>query len=300
MKLSLLVLLLGACLTLAVSAQPRILELRNSSDLRLSVNTDDRNPALSILVPDEPEGERSSKILFPEHVTVRAHGQNEQKHLYIFRPGPQGYSPRWRKVGNALEYARDFGEIQFIARATLMDDGVVFRYDFANRSAIDFAMVTAITDPRFRTIFYDPRLERTYVHHRDGFDLLASETPTRLTMPLKSWFPVRYLAYYTAPLPAERVQHRDDGITYYYKSRSVDVPMIATLSVDRTWVAASFARNPGNVWSNPELTCQHVDPEVPLPHDARAVYEVKILIFKGSLADALRKVLAQREALNLK
>jgi len=32
-------------------------------------------------------------------------------------------------------------------------------------------------------------------------------------------------------------------------------------------------------------------------HDAGAVYEVKILIFKGSLEDALRKVLAQRGAL---
>jgi hypothetical protein len=274
-----------------------MLELRNPSDLRLSVDTDDRNPALSIVVPDGREAERSSKILFPEHVTVRAHGQDEQKHLYIFRPGPQGYSPQWRKVGNALEYARDFGEIQVVARATLMDDGIVFRYDFANRSAIDYDMVTAITDPRFRAVFYDPRLERTYVHHKDGFDLLGSETPERLTMPLKSWFPLRYLASYTAPVPAERVQHRDDGITYYYRSRPVDVPMIATLSADRIWVAASFARNPGNVWSNPELTCQHVDPEVSLPHDARAVYEVKILISKGSLADALRQVLAQREAL---
>jgi hypothetical protein len=84
---------------------------------------------------------------------------------------------------------------------------------------------------------------------------------------------------------------------YYYKSRPVDVPMIATLSEDRTWVAASFARDPGNVWSNPELTCQHVDPEVPLPHNGHAAYEVKILIFNGSLEDALRKVLAQRNNL---
>jgi hypothetical protein len=158
-------------------------------------------------------------------------------------------------------------------------------------------MVTAITDPRFRTIFYDPRLQRTYVHHKDGFDLLASETPARLTMPLKDWFPVRYLASYTVPVPTDRVQHRDDGITYRYKSRPVDVPMVATLSTDGTWVASSFARDPGNVWSNPELTCQHVDPERRLPRDARAVYEVKVLIFKGSLEDALRKVLAQREAL---
>ena len=73
--------------------------------------------------------------------------------------------------------------------------------------------------------------------------------------------------------------------------------MIATLSADRQWVAASFARDPGNVWTNPELTCQHLDPERPLPHDGGAAAEVRILIFKGSLEDALGKVKAQRGAL---
>jgi len=292
-----LLLLPAACIVLAASSRPQTLELRSSTGLRISVDPDDRNPALSIFVPDGPDNARSSNILFPEHVTVRAHGQSEPEHLYIFRPGSQGYSPHWMKVDNALQYARDFGQIHFAARATLMADGIVFRYDFTNRSAIDYDMVTAITDPRFHAVFYDPRLERTYVHHKEGFDLLASETPARLTMLLQDWFPARYLASYTVPVPAERVQHRDDGITYYYKSRPVDVPLVATLSEDRTWVAASFARDPGNVWSNPELTCQHVDPDVPLPHVGRAAYEVKILIINGSLDDALRKVLAQRNGL---
>jgi hypothetical protein len=234
---------------------------------------------------------------FPNTVTVRAHGQSEPERLYIFRPGTEGYSPEWKQTDSALEYARDFGQIHFVARATLNDDGIVFHYEFTNHSGIDYDMVTAITDPRFHAVFYDPRLQRTYVHHQDGFDLLASETLARLTIPLENWFPARYLASYTAPIPKERIQHRDDGITYYYKSRPVDVPMIATQSEDRTWVAASFARDPGNVWSNPELTCQHVDLDVPLPHNTHAAYEVKILIFKGSLDDALQKVLAQRNSL---
>ena len=116
-------------------------------------------------------------------------------------------------------------------------------------------------------------------------------------MPLNQWFPARYLAQLSAPIPSDRVQHREDGITYYYKSRAVDVPMIATLSVDGAWVAASFSRDTGNVWSNPELTCQHVDPQVPLPKNGRAIYEVKILIFKGSLEDALHKLQQQRPTL---
>jgi hypothetical protein len=71
------------------------------------------------------------------------------------------------------------------------------------------------------------------------------------------------------------------------------MPMIATLSKDGNWVAASFSRDPGNVWTNPQLTCQHVDPQVPLPRGAHAQYEMKILIFKGTLQDALQKVSAQ-------
>ena len=291
----LLVLFLGLVIPLAGGSQT--FDLRSSSGLRMSVDMDDRNPALTIVVPDGPEGVRSSKILFPEHVTVRAHGQSEPEHLYIFRSGTRGYRPEWKKADNALEYARDFDQIHFVARATLKDDGIVFHYEFTSHSGIDYDMATAITDPRFHAVFYDPRLQRTYVHHKDGFDLLASETPARLTIRLEDWFPSRYLASYTAPVPKERVQHRDDGITYYYKSRPVDVPMIATLSEDRTWVAASFARDPGNVWSNPELTCHHVDPDVPLPHNGHASYEVKILILNGSLEDALRKVLAQRNEL---
>lgn len=295
-KLSSLHLLTAVCIILNVHAQSPPRELHNRAGVRLSVDPDDGDPALSLFVPDGG-GARSSQILFPEHVTVRAHGHQEPEHLYIFRPGAAGASPAWTELRNALQYARDFGLIHFTARATLVDDGIVFRYAFVNHSAVDYDMVTAITDPRFHAVFYDPRLQRTYVHHQAGFDLLASETQARLSMPLQDWFPVRYLASYTAPVPAERIQHRDGGITYYYKSRPVDVPMIATLSQDGDWVAATFARNPGNVWSNPELTCQHADPEVPLAHGGSAAYEVKILILKGSLEDALHKVLAQRSAL---
>lgn len=296
-RLGLFALSFWAYLADAAWAQPRTLEVHNPAGLRMAVDTDDHDPALIVLTPDGPPSERSSKILFPEHVTVRARGQSEQRHLYIFRPGKQGDSPQWRKTGNALEYSTRFGEIRFTARATLVPDGIVFRYEFDNPSAVDYDMATAVTDPRFHGVFFDPRLERTYVHHKEGFELLAAETPSRLTMPLKEWFPVRYHASYTVPVPADLVQPRNDGITYRYKSRPVDVPMIATRSADGTWVAASFARAPGNVWTNPELTCQHVDPEVPIPHTGRGIYEVKILIFKGSLDNALAKVLAQRTKL---
>jgi len=51
------------------------------------------------------------------------------------------------------------------------------------------------------------------------------------------------------------------------------------------------------VWSNPELTCQHVDPETPVEAGQKAATKVKILIFKGTLDDVLHKVRAQRSTL---
>jgi hypothetical protein len=184
-----------------------------------------------------------------------------------------------------------------LARATLEDDGVRFHYQFSNRSDVVYDMIYAVTDPRLTSGFHDVRLERTYVHHTEGFDLLASETPDRLTIPLTQWLPSRYLASFTWPVPAARVERRGDGISYYNKSRKVDIPLIATLSTDRAWVVASFTRETGNVWSNPELTCQHVDPQTSLAPGQDATLEVKILVLRGSLNNVLEKATLQRDFL---
>lgn len=267
-------------------------EIRNASGVVMRVDTAEKEPVLSVTVPDGPPSDRTFRILMPEHVTVRPHGQVDVQHPYIYGHESNEMAVQWKTIGNALQYETNVGGLRVLARATLVEDGIVFHYEFTNGGSIDYDMATAVTDPRFRAFFYDPRLERTYVHHTSGFGLLASDMPERLTMPLKDWFPVRYLASYTAPIPAILVR-KDAGITYRNSPERVDRPMIATLSNDGTWIAASFSRDPGNVWSNPELTCQHVDPQVSLPHGRHALYEMKILIFKGSLQDALAKVSAQ-------
>jgi len=288
---------LVATLLLSGALDAQSFEIRNAAGVEMSVDAQDTNPALTVTLPDGQEMDRSFKILVPEHVTVRAHGDSDAKHLYIFRPGTEDKGPVWKKDGNSLEYTKDFGEIHFVARATLTDDGILFHYEFVNHSATDHDMVTAVTDPRMRTVFYDPRLERTYVHTTAGFELLAVDAPERLTEPLSEWFPVRYMASYTNPVPADRVQRRSDGITYRYRAERIDVPMIATLSQDGKWVAATFSREAGNVWSNPELTCQHADPEAPLTRGSSVQLEEKILIFRGSLDEALKKVEEQRAEL---
>jgi hypothetical protein len=237
-------------------------------------------------------------VLFPEHVTAVKHASTIAEQLYLFRPGQQGERPEWHQVGGSLQYQRALpGGVHLLARATLEDDGVRFRYEFTNGSAMAYDMIYAVTDPRLTGMFHDVRLERTYVHHPQGFDLLASEVPGRLTMQLDQWLPARVLASFTWPVPARRVEGRDDGITYYNKSRAVDMPFMATLSADESWVVASVAREAGNVWSNPELTCQHVDPQTSLQPGQHVVREVKILVIRGTLDDALQRALRQRESL---
>jgi hypothetical protein len=283
-------------LPIALVAQEPM-SLANSEGLRLSISETDTQPALTIALPAE-SNRPAIKILFPEHVTAKKNGNADAEHLYLFRPGLQGEKPRWKRSPDSFEYQREFSPgIHMLARATLQDDGVLFHYEFENRSDVDYTMITAITDPRMTGVFHDVRLERTYVHRKDGFALLAAETPDRLAMPLSEWLPSRYLASYTWPVPAQRVERRADGITYYNASQPVDVPLVATLSSDHKWVAASFTNMTGNVWSNPELTCQHVDPERPLPARAKAEWDVKILIFPGTLAQVLTKVGSQRPLL---
>ena len=270
----------------------------NANRMRLVVASENSDPTLQIILPGHSESDRTIEVLFPEHVTVRKQGETEGKHLYLFRPGNHGEQPVWQQVAQSLQYEKDFeGGLHMLARATLEDDGVRFRYEFANRSKATYEMIYAPTDPRLTSIFHDVRLERTYVHHKDGFDLLASETPSRLKMPLDHWLPVRYLASFTWPVPPQRVERRNDGITYYNKSRAVDEPLVATLSTDGKWVVASFARTTGNVWSNPDLTCQHVDQQIPLAPGATGAMETKTLVFPGSLGDVLQKVNAQRQTL---
>ena len=282
--------------TLPVSGQD--LAVQNTDGLRLLVVAENASPTLRIVLPGHATSDRAIEVLFPEHVTAVRHGRTAADQLYMFGREAPGERPTWRTIGPAIEYERNLpGPVHLLARATIEEDGVRFHYEFTNGSAVAYDMIYAVTDPRLTSLFHDARLERTYVHHPDGFDLLASETPGRLTMPLDHWLPARYLASFTWPVPAQRIERRDGGITYYNKSRAVDEPFIATLSADSAWIVASFARETGNVWSNPELTCQHVDPQTSLAPGGHAVLEMKILILRAPLDDVLQRVRSERASL---
>jgi hypothetical protein len=263
-----------------------------TTGIHIEVSQQDSLPALKILLPGQPASDPGIVVLFPEHVTALERGKSDAVQLYIFRPGPQNTRPAWRPSGQSFEHEMDLqGGVHLIARATLEPDGIRFHYGFINGSGTDFEFIQAVTDPRMITsYFHDVRLERTYVHHADGFDLLASETPARLTMPLSEWLPNRYRVPYTWPIDSNRVEKKEDGLTWYNKSRRVDEPFLATKSTDGKWIMASYSASPGNVWTNPELTCQHADMQTPLKPNSQSSTDLKIFIFPGSLDDALSKV----------
>lgn len=284
-------------LLLVVSGWRQALSIRNSIGMQLMVAEDNTQPTLRIVLPGHPASDRAIEIIFPEHVTIRPHGNTDAHQLYLFQPGQYGERPHWRQSGRSLEYEKNFpGAAHMLARATLEEDGVRFHFRLRNESKKTYDLIYVPIDPRLTSVFHDVRLERTYVHHKDGFDLLASETPARLTMPLSQWLPARYLASFTWPVPSQRVEYRD-GIPYYNKSRAVDAPFIATIARDSSWVIASFTRNTGNVWSNPELTCQHVDPQAALSPGEEAILETKILVVRGSLDEVFKMAMQQRDSL---
>ena len=271
--------------------------MRNARGLRLVAVMDASQPTVRIVLPGAATSDSSIKVLVPEHVTVVRHGDTTATHLFL--PGPGNVErPAWRSFRHSLEYRRTLpDEIDMVFRATLEENGVRFTYEFTNRSSVMFDMITAVTDPRLTGRFHDVRLERTYIHRAEGLDLLASEFPDRLAMPMERWLPARVLASFTWPVPAQRVERRGDGITYYNTSRPVDVPVILTRSVDGEWIAASVSKSPGNVWSNPQLTCQHVDTQASLGPGQRITLEVKLLVMRSSLEDALEEALRVRESM---
>ena len=58
-----------------------------------------------------------------------------------------------------------------------------------------------------------------------------------------------------------------------------------------------LSHDTANVWSNPELTCQHVDETKTLSPGGKTSLEVKMLILRGSLDEVLKKVTAERNRL---
>jgi hypothetical protein len=277
-----------------------------ASGLTLMAVKESPSPRMRLLVPDDSGATGEILVEFPEHAWGRVRKTNEVERLYINTPDDE---PRtklvtqffffgWHQGRNSLYYEMDLkNKVRMRAEATLEPDGVRYRYTFTNHSSTEYDELQAVTDPRLHGIFHDKFLRRTYVHRNGEFELLASDTPQRLKMTEAQWLPCRYLDSYEwpAPPPDKRIEKRE-GITYYNASRPVDEPLIATVSKDGRWIVATFTCHTGNVWSNPELTCQHADPSIDLSPGETKRVELKTFVFRGSLMQLSAKIRAERRS----
>ena len=286
-----LLLLFLACNVLAC-AQSELSLTQPGSGLRLIV-INKNFPLLKILLPRQPASDRGIEVEFPEHVTGLNTQTGGSEHLYLVSNGNRNVRtlPAWKTEGNALVYETELNNsVKLVAKAALEPDGIHYTYSFINHSAIAYENLQAVTCVKLYAVFSDTLLARTYVHHPDGFDLLASETPERLTMPLDKWLPCRYLVSYTWPVAARRIEKGADSITHYNKSRKADRPFIATLSHDKKWIAATYTRETGNLWTNPERSCQHADPSVSLKPGESKSLQLKTFVLQGTLTELLRVI----------
>lgn len=247
-------------------------------------------PLLKILLPGQSTADRGIEVEFPEHVTGVNDQSHDVEHLYLVtnRGANVRTPPAWYVKGDTIVYKTNLmNRIEMTAIATLEEDGVRFVYRFINHSNVSYSNLQAVTCVKLYSLFSDTLLQRTYVHHSTGFDLLASETPERLTMPLQKWLPCRYLVSYTWPIPSRCIEKNEDSITRYYKSKKADKPFIATLSHDGKWIAATFTKEAGNLWTNPERTCQHADPAINLKSGETKSLQLKTFVIRGSLSQLL-------------
>jgi len=277
---------------ISLPAQKEITLTEPGTGLRIIVINKDY-PLLKILLPGQSTSERGIEVEFPEHVTGLNGRTNTYEHLYLVSQGTSNKRtlPLWKVEGNTVKYETTLNnDIKMIAIASLEDDGVRYTYRFINNSTIDYTNLQAVTCVKLYSAFSDTLLQRTYVHHTNGFELLASETPGRLTMPLNRWLPCRYMISYNWPVPAKLVEKDEDSITRYYKSRKTDKPFIATLSHDKAWIAATYTKETGNLWTNPERSCQHADPAATINAGQTKIIELKTFIVKGGLEQLLKIV----------
>jgi hypothetical protein len=199
----------------------------------------------------------------------------------------------WQRMGEVLRCSlvSPVG-VRLETTVSIDHDGVSIRHRLENLTDVDYEEVQSPTCIKLYRPFNDVFLERTYVHHADGLDLLASETPERLRMNAEEWLPVRYVARCAPPAvsPAQRRERLTDRIVRYTKVKLVDVPFIATTSSPPGWIAASHTLATSSLFMNPARTCHHVDPSAALKPRGTALLALKLYVVRGSIDDAWRLV----------
>ncbi len=197
----------------------------------------------------------------------------------------------WSRLKNGLAFSmKTPSGFSMNAKAVLEAGAVAISYEVNSGTGRRLAAVAAPTCVKLYRPFTDVFLDRTYVHHRDGLELIASETPGRLRKNAEEWLPCRYIAQVGKnDAKGAYREERVDGITRYFKSKAADAAFLATESTPAGWTAATFAHNCDSVFTNPARTCHHADPMAKDVAGGRASLRLQVYFIKGSAGDAWRR-----------
>ena len=256
----------------------------SSSGLRLEITGDPQRPMLALRLPGFAYP--SVVVEMPEHAWWKEKAGQEPVwfyKMYSTDPALPG-NVKWSKTADSLSYQMETPSgftLQSIAR--LQSDGLAIAHTIANPALQNIAEIQAPTCIKLYRPFNDVFLERTYVHHPNGIELIASETPERLMKNAEEWLPCRYIVRCGegATRPSQLIE-RVDGITRYYKSKAADIAFIATESDPPDWVVATHGLNCPSVFTNPARTCQHADPQALSVTGGKAILQLKLYISKGT------------------
>ncbi len=268
----------------------------SGSGLRIERHGDPQRPAIALFLPETKYP--SAIIEMPEHAWRKEKAGSEQVWFYKMYTSDRALQGEvnWLKTGNALSFSmKTSSGFTLNSKATLEANGVVITHEVISSSVRQLAAVEAPTCVKLYRPFTDVFLERTYIHHPEGLELIAFETADRFEKNAEEWLPCRYIARVgkDAPPPEHRVE-RLDGVTRYFKSRAADAAFLATESQPSGWAAATHAVNCGSVFTNPARTCHHADPRALAITDGRAVLRLKVYVLKGTPKDVWN-IVAERE-----
>jgi hypothetical protein len=266
--------------------------VNNETGLRLMSIGD--HSQVKLFIPGQNDNDDGILLDCPEIISLTDRAGKSDLVYALFNKNYPDYKVKWIKRENQLSYVIDaMPKVKLECKISLDADGIRVSYNITNLTGEHYPRTIVSTCNKLRSAFYDVFLERTYVHHQDGFAQLAEFIPQRIVMPIDQWLPCRIRAAYTIQPPVIQKKRGADGIMLYDSPKKVDISFLATRSADGQWIAASSSvLKPEQVWSNPKLTCHHVDPAISLAANAVSKIEIKLFVFKGSLPDALEKVKA--------
>ena len=295
MKISRRSLLAAAAAQLALPQENAPLAVTGArSGLRLERFGNPQRPTVALFFPQVPDP--SVVIEMPEHAWRKAEPDGQQEWFYKMYSSDPAFRGQveWTQSGNRLGFTMTTpSDYVLRSQATLQTDGLDIVHEISHQSVQRHAAVEAPTCVKLYRPFTDVFLDRTYVHHADGLDLIASETKGRTSMNAEEWLPCRYIAM--VGKNGRRGEYRMeklDGITRYFKSKPADVAFLATESTTGNWTAATFARGCDSVFTNPARTCHHTDPEAKGISNGQAILRLKVYLVKGRVQDAWRHVSA--------